>query len=723
LIFLERLEIEAFRGFARYQDVYLDSDAVVVTGANGLGKTSLTDAVTWVLTDTLPQMPERQARRGEEYVVNRYRDGSEADVTLHVREGTASVALRRRGSSRNGTTLSLRTGDEHLVGEAASARLRTLFGAESQRELDMAVNGWGVLRQDAMRAVLTAPAEEFQGRLRDILGLGILADFEKAAKEAQKRASDEASTARGEAEHARKVADNARQEMEDARRRVEAASASELTTGGMQSRLGELSDLVELDESVLAAPDRVRDAAQLAGRLESDLRSMSVQMKQLLEGMRAGDVEADQRRLAADDVSVAALRGELDAAREALRTSERVHQAMQDKADDLARLASAALPLIDATCPVCSQEIDDLPSVRARLSQIVEERAGANELVVAAQDISTHRTSIAAIESNLATAHDASVLIRERIQRQSDSANQLAILQQQVRKSATEPPIDLKLLHSETMNPDGLEATAQALQELHRVLSAFVRTLRDRATAERMPRLEQRVHEANEQQSAVVKKLEALSRRESDAKGLADAATAASLDVTEEALAALDPYFGEVFGRLAAHPTFSQLGLEHDVYYGKARTWARISDPVSGVDANPQLVFSEGQLNVVALSYFLAFAMTAGSTALPFVILDDPLQSLDDMNVLGFADLCRHLRDGRQVIVTTHDRRFGNLLERKLRPRRPVQSAAQIHFDSWDREGPNFSAKRLTADEGRVLLYGASASDEASPNWPNSPSS
>lgn len=275
MIFLERLEIEAFRGFARYQDVYLDSDAVVVTGANGLGKTSLTDAVTWVLTDTLPQMPERQARRGEEYVVNRYRDGSEADVTLHVREGTASVALRRRGSSRNGTTLSLRTGDEHLVGEAASARLRTLFGAESQRELDMAVNGWGVLRQDAMRAVLTAPAEEFQGRLRDILGLGILADFEKAAKEAQKRASDEASTARGEAEHARKVADNARQEMEDARRRVEAASASELTTGGMQSRLGELSDLVELDESVLAAPDRVRDAAQLAGRLESDLRSMA----------------------------------------------------------------------------------------------------------------------------------------------------------------------------------------------------------------------------------------------------------------------------------------------------------------------------------------------------------------------------------------------------------------------------------------------------------------
>ena len=198
--------------------------------------------------------------------------------------------------------------------------------------------------------------------------------------------------------------------------------------------------------------------------------------------------------------------------------------------------------------------------------------------------------------------------------------------------------------------------------------------------------------------------LEAFARRGNEGRQLADAATAASLDVTEEALTAVDPYFGEVFRRLAAHPTFSELGLHHDVYYGKARTWARLTDPVTGVEANPQLILSEGQLNVVALSYFIAFALTAGDKALPFVILDDPLQSLDDMNVLGFSDFCRHLRDSRQVIVTTHDRRFGNLLERKLRPRRPAQSSTRLHFESWDREGPKLTYERFNLDYEPALL-------------------
>ncbi len=107
---------------------------------------------------------------------------------------------------------------------------------------------------------------------------------------------------------------------------------------------------------------------------------------------------------------------------------------------------------------------------------------------------------------------------------------------------------------------------------------------------------------------------------------------------------------------------------------------------------------------MVALSYFIAFALTAGDKALPFVILDDPLQSLDDMNVLGFSDFCRHLRDSRQVIVTTHYRRFGNLLERKLKPRRAKQSSLRVHFESWYREGPKLTFERFSLEREPALL-------------------
>src|SRR4051794_35267514 len=154
MTFLEALEVEAFRGFASRQAIRLDSEAVVVTGSNGLGKTSLTDAVTWVLTGDLPQMPGRQGRRDEEYVVNRYREEEQAEVVLRVGKNGQRWGLRRRGSSKRGNELSVERDGERYVGNAAQKALCDLFGVREQREIDLAVHGWGILRQDEMRAVL-----------------------------------------------------------------------------------------------------------------------------------------------------------------------------------------------------------------------------------------------------------------------------------------------------------------------------------------------------------------------------------------------------------------------------------------------------------------------------------------------------------------------------------------------------------------------------------------
>ncbi|HXE45971.1 MAG TPA: hypothetical protein VN635_12335 [Conexibacter sp.] len=102
----------------------------------------------------------------------------------------------------------------------------------------------------------------------------------------------------------------------------------------------------------------------------------------------------------------------------------------------------------------------------------------------------------------------------------------------------------------------------------------------------------------------------------------------------------------------------------------------------------PQLTFSEGQLNVVALSYFLGLALNAGEGTLPFVVLDDPLQAMDVLAVLGFADLCRRIREQRQLLLTTHDRRFASLLNRKLMPREHGARTVLYEFDGWSEAGP-----------------------------------
>ena len=106
-----------------------------------------------------------------------------------------------------------------------------------------------------------------------------------------------------------------------------------------------------------------------------------------------------------------------------------------------------------------------------------------------------------------------------------------------------------------------------------------------------------------------------------------------------------------------------------------------------GVSADPLVIFSTSQANIAALSHFLAMGWSAGERSLPFVLLDDPVQSMDDVNVLGFADPSRHLRTSRQLIISTHERRFAGLLERKLAPRSATDATLVLEFLGWDRSG------------------------------------
>lgn len=56
--------------------------------------------------------------------------------------------------------------------------------------------------------------------------------------------------------------------------------------------------------------------------------------------------------------------------------------------------------------------------------------------------------------------------------------------------------------------------------------------------------------------------------------------------------------------------------------------------------------------------------------------------------MLGFSDLCRHIRTCRQLVVSTHETRLASLLERKLTPRTPGARTRVLHFTGWDRDGP-----------------------------------
>jgi exonuclease SbcC len=88
-----------------------------------------------------------------------------------------------------------------------------------------------------------------------------------------------------------------------------------------------------------------------------------------------------------------------------------------------------------------------------------------------------------------------------------------------------------------------------------------------------------------------------------------------------------------------------------------------------GHGGNPQAVLSAGNLNTAALTLFLALHLSVEST-LPWLIIDDPVQSMDEVHVSQFAALLRTLpkQHNRQIVLAVHERPLFEYLALELSP-------------------------------------------------------
>lgn len=68
---------------------------------------------------------------------------------------------------------------------------------------------------------------------------------------------------------------------------------------------------------------------------------------------------------------------------------------------------------------------------------------------------------------------------------------------------------------------------------------------------------------------------------------------------------------------------------------------------------------SSGQLSAVALSFLLCMNQTYGSNkACSLLLIDDPVQTIDDVNMVGLVDILRFEFGDRQIFISTHEQSF-----------------------------------------------------------------
>ena len=701
---LKKLVICDFRGFAGEHHFDLEGDAVILVAANGQGKTSFFDAVLWGLTGLLPRLGD------DPRLLSLYSESGEARIELELSAGDdrpLRIVRREPGG------LSVEHEGERAEGNSASTILYSLLWPAAEQAPDGAQALAGALtrsvylQQDLVRDFIEGDDDKARfAAVSELAGAGRVTELAVELESARRGWSRATNVKDGELSEAKqKLAEH--QAQLNALGYVDGAPSGELV--GRWDSWWEAA--ANLDPAIAERKVETPTGIDGANALEGALR--------LLEGTRRGverrliAAEALQAELAkrATTETPADLSGlnrkseeaekELAGARQALAAAEQVaaerrrRQVEEREAvEELSALAELALRHLEGPCPVCEQEHDQTKT-RANLERLIAASGSSSiedsedETLALARAVQQREEELSAAQAKAREAESVARLTeawrKERDQRLSELGLEFV--------TDAEADKALKSLVSDSRETKDAIDSCEADGER---LSVSVAGASERARAEELKAtIEAEEFEARNLSADV----EARQRTGALASNMLEALRDASASVVDAELKRIDPLLQRIYSTADPHPCFRAIRLLSSVTRGRGRMSAAIDDRIATLSVDqPEEILSSSQLNALAVSVFLALNLGLPSVPLPIAMLDDPLQSLDDVNLLGLVDLLRRIKGSRQLLLSTHDPRFGALLARKLRPVAVDGATRVIEIEGWGRRGPTIRQIEVERD-------------------------
>ncbi len=156
-----------------------------------------------------------------------------------------------------------------------------------------------------------------------------------------------------------------------------------------------------------------------------------------------------------------------------------------------------------------------------------------------------------------------------------------------------------------------------------------------------------------------------------DARELAKRAGEARTAIVRKVFnGSLNRVWRDLFVRLAPEepfvPAFAVPETNGGPVEAVLQTWYR----EGGKGGDPRAMLSAGNLNTAALTLFLALHLSV-TPDLPWLVIDDPVQSMDEVHIAQFAALLRTLAKSnlqRQIIIAVHERPLFDYLSLELSP-------------------------------------------------------
>jgi DNA repair exonuclease SbcCD ATPase subunit len=712
---IARIVASGFRGITDEIDVDLDADAVIIVGNNGRGKTSILDAMLWVLSGRVARLHVE-----DEFLKSLYASDGQIRVSLTLRESSTNKLMKvSRVFDGSPSSLTLETEDLGVLkGLAAQSKMveslwpSALEATDPSDALSTALTRANYLQQDLLCQFIASDTSDQRFQvLAELLGVGRIRDLQTSLERAQRAYASSTTNLKNEAVLLDSQVSKLRNQLSEITEPVNADALFE-SWQTWWSGFHNVGGTVESPEGPGGASANVqidvatRELTVIKDQLDRS-RSQAIDLNTRV-GESSTELLGDAKLITKDS-----LENELLELRERTRhmqsrleserllADERRNFAILEAEDqaELRTLAQLALRHLGDLCPVCNQTFD-IESTQLRLNDFVSrEQTGRVlpdpyvdlSLIIRELEVATDR--MVHVESEL-SIRDARIAERNRIEEQLKTLTQSVAERLGVITDVPSAPILLDLLQDRIGVIDSLAIEAESL----------VLGITRLAVSSRRAGLEREYSDMKRNLDLRQADLQHRQNTRNMSGQIIEALREATENHVNSRLTQMAPLLQKVYSSIDPHPSLKDVRFIASRDQGKGRLEARLSDPeVSNVVSDsPPVVLSSSQANALAVSIFLTLNLGTSNAPLGTLILDDPLQSMDKVHLLSLVDVLRRTSSRRQLIVATHDEVFGQLLARKLRPVTSGHRTVVIRISNWDRTGIQIEREVIEPDLKRM---------------------
>lgn len=644
-IWVNHIEAEGFRGIRGHLSIEVPRGFLVLSGSNGAGKSTIIDILEMALTGHLMRFSGMKEDKETiaDYIWCRdgYSDSGYVEVGL-VDEDMNQLVVRRDGNG-----LAKCSADElksFLCDEASCPE-------EPLQELCLT----SIIRADTISDLSMDLSEtERYSLVRRAIG-----SFDYTEIESNLEVAYEESRAAYDEELKRQ--EHLQEEKVELMSQISELQSQIPAEHDTQDALDTLRRILQTSES---DPTEVASVARDRLRLWKSQEETVQRCLTFIESIREfaservlptlGSVTPDEvgKRITALNADLEKNRASLQAMDSALEDA-RGTQSKLAKIKELAALGDS-IGLEDGQCPLCGSRVEEgafrehveeilagFKEYSTRIEQMLEERNELQDSIIATEQAIQKETELAA-------------KIRQRSERVDKLREELTNLLDQLGFVGTE--LDYSEIEGKlTPYQEGLEQKSSLVRESLTVLESHVSNMQ-------LLNLRKRLTEIRESYSKKENDVLRRKRETGKLKDILDAIRIISNEIVDEKLAEISPLLSELYARLRPHPQWS------DIKYSIRGELRKFLSLRVGEDYNPRFMFSTGQRRAAGLAFSLALYHAKKWSHLRTLVLDDPVQHIDDYRALNIVETLSAIRQsGHQVICAVEDPRLAEFLGRRLR--------------------------------------------------------